>query len=120
MSNESQYLINRRAVMMGIKPPPEEKKAPVKLAKKSAKRIQDDKAYQKIVKELMAKTDKCQVSSPVCVVKASGLHHLQKRSPNNLLDKKNLIRSCSPCNLYIEEHPDWSAEKGLTISRFKK
>lgn len=89
------------------------------IAKKSAKRIKDDAEYKRIVKELHAKSDRCEINSPVCTGKSQGLHHMKKRSPSTLKDPTNLKRSCNRCNLYMEEHPDWAAEKGFSISKYK-
>lgn len=95
-------------------------KKPQSIAKQSEKRIKESKEYRKIVKEILSKDGRCSVKSPVCTKKATGLHHLQKRSPANYKERSNLIASCNECNLYIEEHPCWAKEKGLTVSRFKK
>ena len=64
--------------------------------------------------------DSCQIKSPVCTGKAQGANHKQKRSPKNMLDKKNLERSCNACNRYVETHVEWAKENGHSVSRFKK
>ncbi len=116
----SDYMRQRQALAMGVKTIPEPELKDKSIAGKSEKRIKEDKEYKRIVKELMAKSKKCEVCSPVCTQVAQGLHHKQKRSPKNLLNKENLMRACNPCNLWIEENPVESEKLGLTISRFKK
>lgn len=101
--------------------PPQKKAAPKQkkpIAKKSAQRISDDKEYKRIVKELHSKSTDCEIKSPVCTHKSQGLHHTKKRTPSTLMNKKYLKRSCNACNLYMEEHPDWASEKGLSISKY--
>lgn len=95
-------------------------KVPKKINNESEKRKQDDKKYKKIVKELAAKSNKCQIKSPVCTKIMEGLHHIVKRSPDNLLDKNNLLRSCNACNNYCEDHPKWALENLVSKSKFKK
>lgn len=113
----SEYLLARRARMMGTVPsaPPKEKKA---IAKVSEKRKVEGREYRKIVKEMLAENKFCQVNSPVCTKIAQGLDHIQKRTPANYLDRANLQRSCNACNQYKEEHPEWAEENGKSKSKF--
>jgi hypothetical protein len=62
----------------------------------------------------------CEINSPVCTIKAQGLDHMQKRSPNNYLLHSNLKSACNACNLYKELYPGWAEANGHSISRFKK
>lgn len=115
----SDYLIKRRAMMLGIKEPdPKKPKKPI--PSKSAKRKEQDKQYRKIVREMIDKDGRCQVQSPKCTGKAQGLNHKQKRSPNNLLQKDNLTPCCNACNLYIELNSEWAKKHGHFVSRFVK
>lgn len=100
--------------------PPKEKKKPKPIPKKSAKRKKDDAVYLKMVKKASEISNECEVKSPDCTGKMQGFNHKQKRSPNNLLKKENLERSCNACNLYCETHPVWAKQNGHFISRFKK
>ena len=111
----SKYCINHNRIY-GTKE--EKKKVPVK--KISDKRKRESREYRKIVKEKIGSLGVCKVVSPECTYIATGLHHLQKRSPANYKDPENLIPCCNPCNLYIEINPVWAKENGFTISRFKK
>lgn len=95
-------------------------KAPKTMNKKSDNRKEDQKQYKKIVKEMAAKSNRCEVKAPGCTKIMSGLHHIVKRSPENLLDKNNLIRACNSCQGYIEQHPKWAIENLVSKSKFKK
>ena len=90
------------------------------IAKKSAKRKIQDKEYKKIIKDAVSKDIRCKVKSPVCTGFMQGFHHLQKRSPSNVLKKDNLIQCCNMCNGFIENNIEWAKNNGFFISRFKK
>jgi len=96
------------------------KDKPKPIAKESTKRKEVNKEYRKIVKEELSKDDRCKIKSPVCTGKAQGMNHKQKRSPKNLIDRKNLEGACNPCNGYCEDNPKWAKANGHQISRFKK
>lgn len=115
---ESQYIIERRERMLGIRPPaaPKEQKP---IAKKSAKRKIDHKAYLKIVKEMLKENPNCEIKETGCEGKATGLHHMKKRSPATYLDRAYLKRSCNNCNLWCELHPLEAIQKGHSASKFK-
>lgn len=116
---ESEYLLQRRARMMGLsKPEPEKKKKPI--AHFSKKREKKQREYRKIVSKMLDENNRCQVEAPGCTKIANGLHHVVKRSPRNLLDENNLIPCCNKCNLWIEENSQLSMQFGLVKSKFKK
>lgn len=102
MSNYNLY-----AIKMGIEKSPD-------------KRKEQKKEYKKIVKEIIKPETLCKIGAPGCTKTPSGLHHLQKRSPKNLLDKRNLVPCCSNCNGWIEENSKEAKYKGFTKSRFQK
>lgn len=89
------------------------------IAKYSEKRAELQKEYRKLVKTMLEENKRCEIKAPGCTKKAEGLHHLQKRSPKNMLDRSNLKRACNHCNLYIETNPAWAEEKGFSISKHK-
>lgn len=99
---------------------PVEKKKVKAIAPRSKKRIKEQKQYVDIVKEMMAVNNLCEIKEPNCDTIASGLHHKIKRSPKTFLDRNNLIRACSSCQLWVELHPVESIAKGYSISKFKK
>jgi 5-methylcytosine-specific restriction endonuclease McrA len=94
-------------------------KAQKPVNKKSDTRKEEEKEYKKIVVDMMKVSNKCEIKEEGCTIVASGLHHKVKRSPGNLLDRNNLIRACSNCNLWVELNPLEAIEKGYSISKFK-
>lgn len=95
------------------------KKEQVPIAKVSEQRKMDGKEYRKIVKEMLAENPNCEIKEQGCTVKANGLHHMKKRTPDTYLDKKFLKRSCNNCNLWAELHPLEAIQKGHSLSKFK-
>jgi len=104
--------------MLGISAPPEKEKLKA-IAKQSDKRKVDQKAYRKIVKEMLKENKYCMVKAPGCTKLAQGLHHVVKRSPSNLLDKTNLLPCCNFCNGFLENNDAWGRERGFVKSKFK-
>lgn len=98
---------------------PKDKKKPEPPKDKSDKIKIDLKEYKKIVQEMLAIDIKCELHTPECTGTAQGLHHMKKRGIN-LLNKKYLKRACNACNGYVERHPKYAIEKGLSISKFSK
>lgn len=88
--------------------------------KKSDTRKIEEKAYKKLVKEMVAVNNRCEIKAEGCTKIAEGLHHKQKRTPNNYLNKNNLIRACNNCNTWIENNPLEAIEKGFSVSKHKK
>ena len=112
------YLLQRRAKMMG-KEIVEVAKKKTKIKPLSDKRKVLQKEYRAKVKAMMKENDRCGIKAPGCSGKASGLHHLCKRSAKNLLEDSNLIRSCSSCNLWVEENDKQARDLGFVKSKFK-
>lgn len=115
----SPYLLERQQRECFGTAKPEEKAKPKQIAKKSEKSKGTHKEYIKLVKEMMAESNLCEIKEQGCQVKASGLHHKAKRSPKNLLDRNNLLRACNNCQLWIENNPLESLEKGYSVSKHK-
>ena len=112
------YLLKLRDIKNGNKQSePCETKKPI--AKMGAKMKDNMKAYRKIVKEMLEQDDRCQLNTPVCSLKAQGLHH-QKRRGSNLLNRKYLLRACNLCNTFLENNVKYSLENGLSILVHKK
>lgn len=86
---------------------------------KSTKLGKAEREYKKIVVRKLAENPLCEMTTPACTRIAEGLHHMKGRGAN-LLDEKYLLRSCNACNLYVELHPLWAIEKGLSISKHIK
>jgi hypothetical protein len=113
-----QYLIERQQQKLGLAVKEEKKKKPISI--KSVKRMAEERLYKKQLKEILAENPNCEIKSPGCTKVATGLHHLQKRSPKNYRKRENLIRACNNCNLFVENNPNDPISKKVTISRFKK
>ena len=60
---------------------------------KSVKRIVTDKLYKKVVDEMRAESDKCDMKLIGCTGTMQGAHHIQKRNAKNMCDRKNLLRA---------------------------
>jgi hypothetical protein len=68
---------------------------------------------------MLSENQACELLTPVCTRIAEGLHHMKRRGVN-LLNRKYLKRSCNPCNGYVEKHPLYAIENGLSVSVHKK
>jgi hypothetical protein len=99
---------------------PNPKKSKQPIATESKKRKSINKQYKAIKKEMIGKDSRCKVKSPVCTGAAQGAHHLQKRSPSNLIAIDNLLPCCNACNSYLETNVKWSKDNNFSVSRFKK
>jgi hypothetical protein len=62
----------------------------------------------------------CEIKAVGCTGIAQGLQHKIKRSSKNLLDRKNLLRSCNNCNTWIENNPLEAIAMGVSASKFKE
>lgn len=114
----TKYQLELQAKKLG-QAKPEEKKI-YRIPLKSAKRKIQDRKYIKKVKAQVEKDNRCKIKSPVCTGFMQGFDHIQKRSPLNVLEDKNLLPACNACNQYKEQHPKWARDNGFDISKFKK
>ena len=114
----SQYLLQRRAKMMGQEIA-EVAKKPTKIAYLSKKRQKLQPKYRKIVFEMAKKSNECEVKAEGCTGIMSGCHHVIKRSETNLIDRSNLKRCCTPCQNYLELNDAWARKNGFVKSKFK-
>lgn len=87
--------------------------------KKTKKLAKAERAYRKIVLEMLAADPYCQIRSPVCMGAADGLHHMRGRG-KRLNDRDNLKPACNACNSYVESHRAWAEENGHCKSRLAK
>lgn len=99
--------------------PDQKKKQPTRIRRRSKKLAAKERDYAKIVREMMAESRQCELRTPDCIGTAQGLHHMKGRGVH-LLNKKFLKRACNPCNSYVERHPAYALEHGLSVSRIKK
>lgn len=114
----SPYQLERRARECFGEPKPVVKKPSKDIPKRSEKMKDELKEYNKIKKEMLAESDRCELRSPVCTGKAQGLQHLKRRGIN-LLNRKFLKRACNACQLWSEQNPLESIEKGMSLSVHK-
>jgi hypothetical protein len=115
----SDYDIKRRNEKCFGIAKPEEKKVLPKISVMSAKRQAQQRLYRKIVKEMLEENNICEIKAIGCTGIAEGLQHKVKRSSKNLLDRKNLLRSCNHCNTWIESNPLEAIAMGVSASKFK-
>lgn len=119
----SNYLKERQAIKLGLHPTSSQLKReekPKGIAKVSEKRKVVNRVYKKIVKDMALANNQCEIKSPECTGLMQGADHIQKRSPGNLTDRKNLKRACNACNLFKELNPQWAIDNGHSKSRFTK
>ena len=94
------------------------KKTPIKRV--SAKKAKNDRLRGKQAKERnQSGFVECEIKSPICTHEADPWgHELVKRSAQgSTTDKKNRVHSCTQCNGYVEDHPDWAIVNGWSVSR---
>lgn len=81
--------------------------------------------YRSFVAGMMAESTRCEVGLRIrrlvvhyrgCQKRATGLHHLRKRSAGGALcDPDNVVRCCDACNGWIEDHPHDALMIGLVV-----
>lgn len=116
MQDESPYLIERRARMMGIARPKEEKKQKP-IAHFSKKREKKQREYRKIVKKFLSKNIRCQVKG--CNKISEDVHHTRGRVGDLLTDERYFLAVCRDHHTLIECSPEWAKQKGYSQSRLK-
>lgn len=116
----SEYLKSRQeSVCFGNAKPEAEKKV-YKIPIHTVKRMAQQRLYRKIVKEMIEEDPRCEIKAIGCTGIGEGLQHKVKRSSKNLLDRKNLLRSCNSCNTWIENNPLEAIAMGVSASKFKE
>lgn len=100
-------------------PGPDQKKKFPRIARRAKKHAASDREYVKLVREMLAENPYCELVTPECTGIAQGLHHMKGRGVH-LLTRKFLKRACNACNGYVERHPAYALEKGLSVSRHTK
>lgn len=75
--------------------------------------------YKPFVVKVLEERPWCEVKfDENCTGRATGLHHLRKRSQGGgLTDPANVLASCSYCNGAIEDNPIEAHERGFVIRR---
>lgn len=96
-------------------------------SKKTAKVYRDERVP--LTKRMLEVNPYCEVVDKIKAVKpdyndcwrnAIGLHELKKRSAGgSITDPENLLRTCGPCNGWIEDNVTLAREAGLVIRSFE-
>ena len=75
--------------------------------------------YKPFVVDVLTRRPWCEIRfDENCTGRATGLHHLRKRSQGgDLADPENVLASCSYCNGAIEDNPREAHERGFVIRR---
>jgi hypothetical protein len=117
---ESEYLIKRREILLGIRPA-DEKKKPEPIANKSDKMKAEMKKYIPAMKAFLAlpENENCKIKMKGCQGKAVCVHHSGGRIGHKLHDQADWIPSCAKCNLTVEEQDLKARELGHKKSKFK-
>lgn len=81
--------------------------------------------YVAFVAGMLAVDDRCEVGRKIlsvdckyrgCTRRATGLHHLRKKSSQGaLMEPDNVLRSCDPCNGWVEDHDERARKAGLVV-----
>jgi hypothetical protein len=109
--------------LKGVSKPTQPAK-PVKKARKPIKKQSDKmklamKELAKLVKKKLAEQPECELKMQGCEGRAVTCHHSKGRVGKQLLNYKNLMASCSHCNLIAEEKDAEAREKGIKKSQHK-
>lgn len=99
------------------KPAKKAVRKPIK--KQSDKMKQAMKELAKLVKKKLAEHPECELKMPGCTGRAVTCHHSKGRVGKQLLNYKNLMASCSHCNLIAEQMDAEAREKGVKKSQHK-
>lgn len=78
-----------------------------------------------LVKEMLDEDPYCEMARRIrtvdptwrsCTLYAIGLHELRKRSQGgSITDRSNVLRTCGPCNSWVEDRPTLAHQAGLVI-----
>ena len=91
------------------------------IPKVSAKRVEENKRYEKVKKDLKKKIQYCQVAiAGVCTKGPLEAHHKAGRIGDNLTDAKKIILCCRACHSYVETHPAFAKRHGFAESRLSR
>jgi len=120
----SNYLQQRQLMKLGIKPTAQQERAEAKkkpIAKKSGKRVIEDKEYSKEAKKYLSVHIGCEAHAVSgCTGKSSEIHHKARRtSKDDRINPANFLAVCRPCHLWIEAHPKKAIEFGLSETAIK-
>lgn len=87
------------------------------IKKQSDKMKQAMKELSKLVKKKLAEQPTCELKMEGCTGKAVTCHHSRGRVGKQLLNYKNLMASCSHCNMSAEQHDAEARKLGVKKSQ---
>lgn len=113
---ESEYILQRRAKMLGTAKPIEEKK-PIKIKPSSQKRQKQNREYAKVRKQFLIEHPRCQVKG--CNQVSTECHHQKGRIGDLLINSTYFLAVCHDHHVLIECDPEFAKEQGYSQSRLK-
>ena len=90
-------------------------KPPKPISKKSAKRIDEEKVYNKKKKDYLIAFPHCEVKK--CRKDSTDIHHKKGRVGSLLTDDNYFMAVCRGCHSEIELNPIWAKENGYSLDR---
>lgn len=106
--------LKKKGYIMRDEPPPRTRNG-IKIKTDDLKAI--EKELNKLRKPFLKEHPTCEINSPHCTTKATEIHHMAGRGPNEVLDQTTWKACCANCNRYVETHHNWAKELGLKNSR---
>jgi len=94
----------------GIKP------SAKKIPPRSSKKLVLDKEYSKLRKEFLTKHAMCEAHLTRCSIYATDVHHASGRG-KHYLDMTTWKALCRTCHSYIELHPIFAKQIGMSTNR---
>lgn len=95
---------------------PKPRRKPIK--RLSKKRAKQEKIYSTLRKQYLEEGDLCELRTPDCTNMATCIHHVNGRTVH-FLNKKTWMKSCVPCNSWVERNHLEAQGKGLKKSKFE-
>jgi hypothetical protein len=111
---EEKYLFSKglcKYCYLLIKPP--------LINKRSNKKIEQDKHYNKIRKQFLEEHPFCEIGLEGCTRVATEIHHTKGKGIH-YLDTDTFKAICNHCHILITEHSKEAIDKGYSQSRLKK
>lgn len=86
----------------------------------SAKRRKIVKHRRQVVAEMFKERGLlCEMQTPVCTNMADAAHEMVGRAQGgSIVDKRNMLLSCNPCNVWVEDHPHKARDMRLKVPRW--
>lgn len=87
----------------------------------SAKRRNVIKERREVVKQMFEdRGPVCELQTPTCAGMADAAHELVGRAQGgSLVDVRNMLLACNPCNGWVEDNPRMARLLGLKVPRWE-